>query len=147
MGYYCSNSDSCGWNIVPRKSHRKFDFDHWAALARDNPEGFEELRRHRVDEIIQQSAPQQRQRLRGIQFRIDMERRRSGTAMGACVRIQSLMWDSVLGPDGFYERLLGFAGRHKAATQTVTAASKIAPASPPCAKIIPFPTPKNSLSE
>ena len=132
---------------MPRKSHREFDFDHWAALARDDPERFEALRRDCVDEIIQQSAPRHRQRMRGIQFRIDMERRRSSTPMGACVRIQSLMWDSVLGPDGFYERLLGFVGHRQSAGHTTTVAPKTAAASSPCAKIIPFPAPRNQPPE
>ena len=124
---------------MPRKPHRAFDFDHWAALARDDPDRFEELRRHRVDELIQRSAPQQQQRLRGIQFRIDMERRRASTPMGACVRIQSLMWDSVLGPDGFYERLLVFTGRRSAAMARSNKGDSSASSSPPCATIIPFP--------
>lgn len=126
---------------MPRKTRQTFDFDHWAALARDDPDRFEELRRARVDELIEQSAPQHRQRLRGIQFRIDMERRRSASPMGACVRIQSLMWDSVLGPDGFYERLLAFGGRPRTARNArITRASpdKTRAASPPAA-VIPFP--------
>jgi hypothetical protein len=155
LGYDWYDSIFDGRIIVARKTHRGFDFDHWAALARDDPARFEELRRDRVDELIQQSSPRQRQRLRGIQFRIDMERRRSASPMGACVRIQSLMWDSVLGPDGFYERLLVFSGRRaatvarpdKAASPSTSSLSPASSRSPPCATIIPFPVAKKPSQE
>ena len=91
---------------MPRKSSRVFDFDDWLALARDDPDGFEQRRKRRIDELIARANPAQRRRLRGLQFRIDMERRRARTPMAACVRIQTWMWDSLIGPDGFYERLL-----------------------------------------
>jgi len=55
------------------------------------------------------------------------------------VRIQSLMWDSVLGPDGFYERLLVFTGRRSAAMARSNKGDSSASSSPPCATIIPFP--------
>ena len=137
LGYYWGYSSFYGRFIVPRKRHRTFDFDHWAALARDDPDRFEELRRDCVDALIERSGPRQRQRLRGIQFRIDMERRRSTSPMGACVRIQSLMWDKVLGPDGFYDRLLSFGGHRSANgadTNKTTALMR-------CATIIRFPLP------
>ena len=68
----------------------RFDFDEWACLARDNPDLFEERRRAVIEDFIQQTAPAHQARLRGLQCRIDMERRRSRTRMGACIRLYQL---------------------------------------------------------
>lgn len=67
-----------------------FDFDEWAGLARDNPELFEARRQAVIEGFIRKAAPAHRARLRGLQFRIDMERRRSRTPLGACVRLYQL---------------------------------------------------------
>jgi hypothetical protein len=71
-----------------------FDFDEWASLAKSAPDIFEQRRRKHVERFV--SEGQNTRRLRGLQCRIDMERIRSRTAMKACLRISSLMWDSLL---------------------------------------------------
>lgn len=70
-----------------------FDFDEWAKLAQDDPEGFESRRREVIQAIIVGAPAEQQARLRGLQFRIDMERSRSTTALSACIRLNRLMWD------------------------------------------------------
>jgi hypothetical protein len=72
----------------------EFDFQKWAKLARENGAEFERQRRAAIEAVIAGAPPAHQQRLRGLQFRIDMERSRSATALGACVRINSLMWAS-----------------------------------------------------
>lgn len=116
---------------------RRFDFDHWVTLARDDPAGFETARRRYLEALIDSAEPEARRRLRGLQFRIDMERRRAPNPLAACIRIQSLMWDSVLGPDGLCERVcsLGDLGRLRPVAKELT---------PRCATIIPFPRPPRS---
>lgn len=77
-----------------------FDFDEWKDLASIDPDAFERRRQAVIDEFLS-SVPESRQRrLRGLQFRIDMERRRARTPMGACIRISQMMWDSLVGPQG-----------------------------------------------
>ncbi len=77
-----------------------FDFDEWKTLASNDPEAFERRRQAVIDDFLS-SVPESRQRrLRGLQFRIDMERRRARTPLGACIKISSMMWDSLLGPQG-----------------------------------------------
>lgn len=71
-----------------------FDWTSWAALARDDPEAFERRRQQEIEAVIAQARPEHQQRLRGLQFRIDAERRRSSSPIGACVRINKLMWES-----------------------------------------------------
>lgn len=71
-----------------------FDWTTWVTLARDHPEEFERRRLAEIEAVIAQARPEHQQRLRGLQFRIDAERQRSSSPMGACVRINRMMWDS-----------------------------------------------------
>ena|ERR1700678_2261451 len=72
-----------------------FDFEAWAALARDNPEEFERQRRDAIDSLIA-SSPANRRRLEGVQFRIDMERKLAHSPLKACLRVSEMMWDTFL---------------------------------------------------
>lgn len=72
-----------------------FDFDTWAHLAKHDKDEFERRRKAAIEELIASAPASSQQRLRGLQFRIDMERRRAVTPLGACVRISEMMWDSV----------------------------------------------------
>ncbi len=71
-----------------------FDWDTWSALARSDPAAFEEKRKQAVAELIASAPEEHRQRLTGLQCRIDLERQRSSSPLGACIRISNLMWDS-----------------------------------------------------
>lgn len=77
--------------------NKDFDFDDWASLARDDPQAFEQLRLWLIDDLINAAPPHLQKRLAGLQWRIDCLRRRSQNPLGACLRISSMMWDSVLG--------------------------------------------------
>jgi hypothetical protein len=72
------------------------DFDTLRRMARDNPDGLEALRRKLVDELLDDAGPERRQRLEGLQFRIDMERRRAANPLAATIRLSSMMRDSLL---------------------------------------------------
>lgn len=72
-----------------------FDFDDWATLARTDPDRFEARRRAAIDAIIEGAPVEQQSRLRGLQFRIDMERSRASNPLSACIRLNRLMWDQV----------------------------------------------------
>jgi hypothetical protein len=87
-----------------------FDFDEWARLARTDPFAFEARRLAIIESYLRQFPPPDQRRLRGLQFRIDMERRRARTPMAACLRLSAMMWDSLLGTHGLktaLEQLLG----------------------------------------
>jgi hypothetical protein len=70
----------------------EFDFDKWAQLAKDDPAAFERERDAALRSVIATAPAEHRQRLEGLQFRLDLERQRSGTPLGACVRMNTLMW-------------------------------------------------------
>lgn len=94
-----------------------FDFDEWASLAKANPHAFEARRQALIDNFLGQFPDPERRRLRGLQFRIDMERRRARTPMAACIRLSSMMWDSLLGHGGLInaiDRFLNYRPHHPA---------------------------------
>lgn len=104
----------------------EFDFEDWARLAQEDPDAFERKRREAVREVIEQASPEMRRRLEGLQCRIDLERGRATTPLGACVRLNSMMWT------GFHRlrRELNVATGREPAGQP----------SPACeAKVIPLP--------
>lgn len=83
----------------------EFPFDFWATLAADDPGSFEEARRLMIDSLIESAPPQVQPRLRGLQWQVDQVRTRTPSPLGACVKISSMMWQKVLGPDGLVEHL------------------------------------------
>jgi len=110
-----------------------FDFDDWSRLAKDDPAAFEARRLALIEEFLHQFPQPDQQRLRGLQFRIDMVRRRSRTPMGACLKISSMMWESLLGSHGLksaLDTLIGYPGQPVPATSI-----RLTPSS---AHVIPF---------
>jgi hypothetical protein len=71
----------------------EFNLEEWQRLARDDPGEFERRRQAVIEAVIAQAPPELQERLRGLQFRIDLERRRAKTPLGATVRLQSMMWE------------------------------------------------------
>jgi hypothetical protein len=69
-----------------------FDFDTWAKLAKDDPAEFERKRQRILRDAIGEAPPAFRQRLEGLQYALDLERKRSATPLASCVHMNSLMW-------------------------------------------------------
>lgn len=78
-----------------------FDFEEWSNLASNDPDAFEQRRQDFLEEYIKRYPHERQRRLKGLQFRIDMERRRARTPLAACIKLSSMMWDSITGDDGF----------------------------------------------
>ena len=70
-------------------------FDTLAELARDKPDELELLRQRVTRDVIRSAPNHIRERLNGLQFQIDMERRRSSCAVSACLKISSMMNESL----------------------------------------------------
>jgi hypothetical protein len=90
-----------------------FDFDQWKTLAETDPEAFERRRKAVIDSFIGGVKPSKRQRLRGLQWRVDMERDRSSNPMQSFLRIYTLMWDSVCGERGLLQACTSSATREQ----------------------------------
>lgn len=70
-------------------------FDTLTELAREKPDELEQLRQRVIRDVIRSAPSYMRDRLNGLQFQIDMERRRSTCAVSACVKISSMMNESL----------------------------------------------------
>ncbi len=68
------------------------DFDEWAALAKSDPAAFEARRQATIEAYLSAAPAENQQRLRGLQFRIDMERQRASNPLSATIRISNMMW-------------------------------------------------------
>jgi hypothetical protein len=113
---------------MERPDHQAFDFDAWAALAQNDPAAFELRRQQAIEALIQAASPAHQRRLRGLQFRIDMERMRSKSPMAACLRLYQMTMDSFY--NGLLPQLNGQAGIDRRADMPESLAN---------AKILSFP--------
>ena len=84
-----------------------FNFDEWLQLARSDPEAFEKRRQQAIDELIATVSSEKQQRLRGLQWRIEMERRKYKDSMVRCQKVFSMMWASVYSDNGLLQALQG----------------------------------------
>jgi len=72
-------------------------FDDLLAMAEQDPQALERLRSELVENLIAGAQDEiLKQRLRGLQFRIDLERERSTSPLSACVRLSQMMHESLL---------------------------------------------------
>ena len=88
----------------------QLDLDRLTRLAAEDPEAFEAERRRLVEALIESAPDHQRQRLRGLQWRVDTIRERAPTPMAACMKLSGMMWDRITEPGGLldaYEALQG----------------------------------------
>ncbi|MGA0116380.1 MAG: DUF3135 domain-containing protein [Burkholderiales bacterium] len=95
-----------------------FDFESWSELARNDADEFERRRREMIDAFLATAPEHLRQRLHGLQFRIDLERQRAGTPLGAAVRLNSMMWSSFM---ELRDALSGMSGETAALPQAAKA--------------------------
>jgi hypothetical protein len=73
----------------------KIDFKEWMTLAKQDPVLFEQRRAELIEAVILCSPLHQQQRLRQLQWKIDGIRLRSGSPLGACIKISNLMLEKV----------------------------------------------------
>jgi hypothetical protein len=69
----------------------RFDFDEWRRLAQADPEAFERRRREVVEALIARAPRSRQARLKGLQFRIDLERRKADSPLAAALRLQEML--------------------------------------------------------
>ncbi|MES9991544.1 MAG: DUF3135 domain-containing protein [Candidatus Thiodiazotropha sp.] len=87
-------------------SNRNLDFDHLLQLAETDPMLFEDMRQAAIDDFISNLPEERQQRMRRLQWRIDQERR-NRSPLSACVKISSMMWEHMVGPQGLLGYLQG----------------------------------------
>ncbi len=70
-------------------------FDELKDLAQNNPAQLEAWRKSEIEKLIDNAPTEQQQRLRGLQFQIDGERRRHKTPLSRCIAISKKMHESL----------------------------------------------------
>jgi hypothetical protein len=81
------------------------DFDAWSALARSDPQAFEECRDRIINEAILRAPAHKQQRLRRMQWKLNQIRNTSRTPMTACLRMNRMLWEAVIGDGGLLDCL------------------------------------------
>lgn len=72
------------------------EFDVLLDMARNNPTALETLRDELTKDVLDRARDdEQRKRLEGLVFKVDMERRRSSSPMGATIRLSEMMCKSL----------------------------------------------------
>jgi hypothetical protein len=71
-------------------------FDDLVALYKRDVEAFEQLRIRLIEQLILSAPERMQKRLRGLQFQVEMERRKARTPLGACIRLSQMMRESML---------------------------------------------------
>jgi len=77
-----------------------FDFDTWAALAREDPQAFELERNLLIERAIMKAPADKQQRLRCLQWKLDQIRDLASTPMAACLQINRLLWEHIVSERG-----------------------------------------------
>jgi hypothetical protein len=71
-------------------------FDVLVDMARNDPQRLEKLRRKLTSSVIAGAdTVQKRKRLEGLQFRVDLERRRARSPLAATIKIYEMMCQAV----------------------------------------------------
>lgn len=70
-------------------------FEVMTKLAKNHPKLLEDLRQDMINELIDSAPLDKQRRLRGLQFKIDMEIRKSKTPVASCMQLSKMMMESL----------------------------------------------------
>jgi hypothetical protein len=79
-----------------------FDVEEWMRLWETDPQGAENRRQREIEQLIMSAPEEKRQKLRRLQWRIDMERARHDNPMGRCVALYTMLTDHLWSDNGLY---------------------------------------------
>lgn len=83
----------------------RFDFNAWKELSENDPEAFELRRRQVIEAEIRLAPKKQQQRLRCLQWQIDVIRQRYKHPLVSSAKLFEMMWHKVYGENGFLDAL------------------------------------------
>ncbi|HID98443.1 MAG TPA: DUF3135 domain-containing protein [Thermodesulfobacteriaceae bacterium] len=84
---------------------KNFNFDEWMELAKSDPDEFERRRSEEIESFIESTPERHKKRLRGLQWRIDMERKKCRTPLASCIRLNEMLTEMVYSENGLLENL------------------------------------------
>lgn len=70
------------------------DFDTLKELATTEPARLDAILEQQIDQLMTRASPDQQRRLRGLQFKIDGQRRLAKNNLDSCIRIANMMRES-----------------------------------------------------
>lgn len=70
-------------------------FDTLVEIAKEDPEQLERLRDALTQQLIDNAPTHRHHRLNGLQFKIDLERERAGSALSACITLSEMTHESL----------------------------------------------------
>jgi hypothetical protein len=70
------------------------EFDILVQMAKEQPDELEKLRTRLSNDVIDSAPDRIKQRLRGLQFQIDVKRKTSSNPLSACIHISTMMQES-----------------------------------------------------
>lgn len=108
----------------------EFSFDEWCALHQSDPQRFETCRLKVLNDLINSSPEESKQRLRGLLFQMEGESRRSRSPLGYNLRLSSMMMEML---DDMREQI------HLLCSADISELQERM-LNPPSAKVIPFGT-------
>lgn len=82
-----------------------FNFDEWVRLAQEDPDAYENMRKEMIEQVIENTSPEIKRRMQGLQWQIDQIRTTAANPMASCLKISQMMWDSVLGDNGLLQHM------------------------------------------
>lgn len=113
-------------------------FDTLMEMAQQDPQALEALRQKLTDEIVEQSNQKQRRKLEQLRFRIEGERYRATTPLASCIRLSSLMHDTLYHLNIHLEKLQQPTSSLDTTTMSPTLSTASSKTPNQSAKILPF---------
>lgn len=98
--------------------------NHLFEWAETNPGLLDQWLQQEVNHIIENAPLKHKERLEGLQFRIEMEKRRAKTPLASCLKLSELMYDS------FFELKLALENGDSQTTQDLSQKAKVLPFKP-----------------
>lgn len=114
-------------------------FEVLSKLAKEDPKQLDVILENQITALIEGAPKKYQQRLRGLQFTIDMERKKAKTPMAACLKISSMMQESFAQLSTALNNAASHQHEEPAIYKEVTEKPK---AQRPSARVIPFPEPE-----
>jgi len=70
------------------------DFDTLKELAANEPSRLDAILEQQIEQLMARASPDQQRRLRGLQFKIDVQRQLAKNNLDSCIRIANMMRES-----------------------------------------------------
>ena len=71
------------------------DIDTLIKIGQSNPDQLDRIKRDAVNDLIESASNAHQERLKGLQWQVDMELKKSKSAMDGCIRVSEMMHEKL----------------------------------------------------